>query len=117
MKTIFSILKFGFVGMLILTGLKSCNNLDYVSKNQFIKAHAYLNKRVDTVIANQKQMQHKIDSIVNILNRLEKNQQYITYSIDTLKAGQVLIYSVVTDYRNNNEVKENWARKLLNWLQ
>ena len=115
MKTILSTI--GLIAILLMGYLVGCNGDDYVTKPEFRKAHWYLNKRVDTVIANQNEMKRKIDSIVDAMRRLEARQEYIAYSVDTLKAGQILIYSTVTDYQTNQEVKANWAKKVLNWIQ
>jgi len=116
MKTILSII--GVVAFLLVISAsfnQGCNNP--VSRQEFEQAHDYLNKRVDTVIVNQQEMQKKIDSIVNAMKRIERNQKNIIYSIDTLKAGQILIYSEVTNFNSQNETKQNWANKLLNFIQ
>jgi len=115
MKTLFSII--GILALLILVFAFSQNGCsNEISRQEFNQKHEYLNKRVDTVIVNQLQMQKKIDSIVSAMERIEKNQKNIIYSIDTLKAGQILIYSEVTNFNSQNETKQNWANYLLNFL-
>ncbi len=102
--------------MLFAFSQNGCSN-NSVSRQEFENAHRFLNKRVDTVIVNQRQMKKKIDSIVSAMNRIEKNQKQIIYSIDTLKAGQILIYSEVTNFSGKNETKRNWANYLINFLK
>lgn len=96
MKNILIALTFGLIIFFSLTMIKSCSNIDYVSKEEFETAHQFLNKRVDTIIINQNVMQYKIDSIMKQLKKLENNQQIIKYRLDTLQAGQILIYSEIT---------------------
>jgi len=81
-----------------------------VSKRQFEQSHKFLNKRIDTVIDNQEIMKRKIDSIMLVTGKTN-------LSLDTLKAGQTLIFTEITKVRNNNlKAKNNWADRILNFL-
>jgi len=63
-------------------------------------------------------MKYKLDSIMVVLSTMEGNQNSMMYDIDTLKAGQILIYSeIISDPSiTPSQSRGNWATRLINYL-
>lgn len=104
--------------------LQGCDDggVDY---NTFQNAHDTLNAKVDKLADNQKVIQqnqqimkYKLDSIMVVLSTMEGNQNSMMYDIDTLKAGQILIYSeIISDPSiTPSQSRGNWATRLINYL-
>ena len=113
----------GYIVVFLVTALVAAAIYDYFKENDYVtnetftKAHDFLNKRVDTVIDNQteiiyNQMELKrlVDSVMLVTGNIDKNQAMQILKTDSILASQKMIYNEVSG-------KNNWAEKLLNWIE
>ena len=117
MKNIIIILGLSLLGVFSLSILKGCSEPDTVSPYEFYRTTDTIRSDLNQVKQNQKVMQLKIDSIMQTLDVVQHNQINMLYQLDTLKAGQILIYSEMTAEPDLQKVKGNWADGLINYLQ
>jgi len=88
-----------------------------VTTGHFDEVTDTINQKIDRLEVSQKIMQKKLDSIMFVLDNIEQNQENMMFSIDTLKAGQILIYDEVTNFSNTKQTTDNWANNLINFLK
>lgn len=123
MKTTLSIIGIIALFLIIMSGMSNgCSNNQDVLNDLQIK-HQTLNQRIDTMQIKLDQIDYlvnqidvKADTISNRQNRIYKKISYMNKSIDTLKAGQIVIYSQITSGTNSKTVKGNWADGVIDYL-
>ncbi len=117
MKKLLNLLFFGailFAAMILANN--GCNLANSpITQDDLFKATGQIYSQIDTVKYRQIIMQNQIDSILNELSQLKANQKVIIYRLDTLQAGQILIYSEITKL-NETQAKQSWLQKLLNFF-
>jgi len=113
MKTAFFIVIAIFAILGLLSTFQGCGG--EITREEFQTTHKYLNERIDT-------MQVKLDEINFLVTELDQKVLVIgsdvkdmKFSIDTLKAGQLIIYQGITNL-SQTETQQNWAGKLIDWL-
>ena len=85
----------------------------YVDTDTFNKAHRLLNQRVDTVIFKIDTVSTKVDSLRSQIMALERQLVATRRDLDSLKKGQVLIYSVLKDLEDRpSQAQASFRRKL-----
>ncbi len=108
MKHILSII--GIITILLMSisfTQKGCTNT--VTQEEFEEKHNYLNNRIDTI-------QEKLNELNFIVSRIDTNVSSLQADVDTLKAGQIIIYDELTNFTSEPDAEENWANKLIEWL-
>jgi len=123
MKTTFTIIGIlAIVFVLMSVNSNGCSGNQDVLNDLQIK-HKTLNQRIDTMQIKLDQIDYlvnqidvKADTISNRQNRIYKKISYMNKSIDTLKAGQIVIYSQITSGTNSKTVKGNWADGVIDYL-
>jgi len=116
MKTFLSTIGILSILVILFSAQNGCSNNQDVL-DDLTNRHNYLNRRVDTVIDNQKVMYDKMVEIIEQSDRLEQNQILILADIDTIKAGQIVIYNEVTNFATKEETNLSFNGILKNFVK
>jgi len=123
--------KLALLSVLIIVAL-SIGCLDKpVGRQEFKRAHAYLNKRVDTLSRNQRTMIHNqkvmyrnqkalLDSIRMLnarLSQLSGKLDTLNAQVHNLEVGQYVIYDAITSPQQPNAQSKESFLNLRKWFR
>ena len=118
MKTVLN-----FVAVLIFAAslsvmAKYCNRNEMVDRQTFEQAHNWLNLRIDTVISKVDTVSFKVDSLQQDVNLIQQQLQAIHRDIDSLRMGQVLIYSAIKQMESRpRQARESFLQRLRDFFE
>jgi len=115
---------FGFIAVIYVVVSASGSGCESgVSNEEFQRKHHYLNQRIDTLNTKLDQVQwlvnevsYKADTIATHVISTGKDVKIIKYQIDTLRAGQLIIYDELTNFNSRAETEYNFFDAVIDWI-
>ena len=116
MKKLTNLLITGLIGLFAMVLIKSCD-FGYVTSQTFNQAYKELNTNIKTVDKKVDSANIKLDSLRKRVLELQAKLDYLSQNQDSLKAGQIVIYSAIKEIETQpNKAKQDFKRWLNGFL-